>query len=201
MNALNIGLTGGIACGKSTVAAMLTELGAVLVDADRIAREVVEPGMPALGAIAERFGPSVLLENGALNRRRLGDLVFADPVERKALEAILHPPIRARMKELMQDAEMREPHRLVVVDVPLLYESNLAALFSAVMVVYIPAPLQIERLMARDKLSRDQAEARIRSQMPIEEKRRKADFVIDNSGSPEETKAQIDRFWRERGLQ
>lgn len=198
---MNIGLTGGIACGKSTVANMLAERGAVVIDADRIAREVVEPGMPALAEIADRFGSQVLSPDGSLNRKKLGEIVFANPEERKALEAILHPRIRRAMRQRMADAEREDPQRPVVADVPLLYESNLSSMYSEVMVVYVPEAIQRERLMARDKLTPEQADARIRAQMPIEEKRRRADIVIDNSGDREETLRQIERFWRERGLE
>jgi dephospho-CoA kinase len=193
---MNIGLTGGIATGKSTVARMLVERGAALVDADQIAREIVEPGQPALQAIAERFGPGVLREDGTLNRKKLGEIVFADPAERKALEAITHPIIRARMRERMAALEAERPDRLVVVDVPLLYESGLESYFERVVVVYVPRDVQKQRLMERDKLSETEAERRLEAQMPIEEKRRRADVVIDNSGTLEETRRQVDAFLR-----
>ncbi|RUS43837.1 dephospho-CoA kinase [Cohnella sp. AR92] len=196
---MNMGLTGGIATGKSTVSRLLTECGAALVDADRIAREVVEPGQASLRLIAERFGQAVLLENGALNRKKLGEIVFADPAEREALERITHPAIRAVMKERMARLEREDPSRLVVVDVPLLYESELSSLFQKVMVVYVPREVQLERLMERDGLSREAAERRLHAQMDIEEKRKRADFVIDNRGSLEETTRLVESFWRENG--
>lgn len=196
---MNMGLTGGIATGKSTVSRLLTECGAALVDADRIAREVVEPGQAPLRLIAERFGQAVLLENGALNRKKLGEIVFADPAEREALERITHPAIRAVMKERMARLEREDPSRLVVVDVPLLYESELSSLFQKVMVVYVPREVQLERLMERDGLSREAAERRLHAQMDIEEKRKRADFVIDNRGSLEETTRLVESFWRENG--
>jgi len=197
---MKIGLTGGIATGKSTVASMLQRKGAPLVDADVIAREVVEPGSPVLGRVAERFGSDILLADGSLNRKKLGAIVFADPTQRKALESLLHPPIRALMKERMALLERQYPDKPVIVDVPLLYESGLEAMFDAVMVVYVPAELQRERLKQRDGLTEEQAEQRLAAQLPIEEKRRRADFVIDNAGTLEETLRQIDLFWKESGL-
>jgi dephospho-CoA kinase len=195
-----IGLTGGIACGKSTVAAMLASRGAKIVDADKIAREVVEPGSPALEEIVARFGREMLLEDGSLNRKKLGERIFGDPGAKKALEAILHPRIRAIMRERMAEFERNDPNGLVVADIPLLYESGLETWFREVMVVYIPRELQIARLTARDGLTPEQAEARLKAQMPIEEKKRRADIVIDNSGTLEETEKQVEAFWREKGL-
>ncbi|MED4599169.1 dephospho-CoA kinase [Paenibacillus validus] len=197
---MNIGLTGGIACGKSTVAAMLVRRGALLVDADRIAREVVEPGTPVLAKVIERFGADLLQEDGSLNRKKLGERIFGDPEARRDLEGLLHPSIRATMRERMRAYENEFPDRLVVVDIPLLYESGLQSMVERVMVVYVPREVQLMRLMARDGLSPEQAEQRLQSQMPIEEKRRLADIVIDNTGSLEETEKQIEAFWKERGL-
>jgi dephospho-CoA kinase len=197
---MNIGLTGGIASGKSTVARMLVESGAALVDADRIAREIVEPGQPPLAQIVERFGQAVLHEDGTLNRKKLGEIVFADEAKRKALEAITHPAIRAVMRERMDKLQREAPNRLVVVDVPLLYESGLQSLFEEVMVVYVPRSVQLERLMKRDGLSKADAERRLNAQMDIEEKKRLADIVIDNSGSLEDTALQLERFRKAKGL-
>lgn len=197
---MNIGLTGGIAAGKSTVSRMLTDRGAALVDLDQIAREVVTPGQAALRLIAERFGPAVLNADGTLNRARLGEIVFSDEAERKALEAITHPAIRARMLERMEAFQSERPERLVVVDVPLLYESGLQSYFEQIMVVYVPRSVQLERLMKRNGLSEEEANRRIGAQMDIEEKKRMADIVIDNSGSLDETERQVDRFWRDQGL-
>lgn len=197
---MNIGLTGGIATGKSTVAKLLTERGANLIDLDKIAREVVEPGQPALHAIAERFGQAVLQPDGSLDRKKLGAVVFSDLEERKALEAITHPAIRAVMKERMARYEAEEPDRLVVVDVPLLFESRLESYFEQVMVVYVPRETQLRRLIERDVLTPEEAEKRLAAQMDIEEKKRRADILIHNTGTPEDTDRQIDRFWREKGL-
>jgi dephospho-CoA kinase len=197
---MNIGLTGGIACGKSTVAAMLVRRGAILIDADKIAREVVEPGSPVLDRVADRFGQAVLLSDGSLNRKKLGEIIFNDQKAREDLQNLLHPPIRTLMRERMRRFEQEEPKRLVVVDVPLLFESKLEWMFSEIMLVYVPRQMQLQRLMQRDGLTPEQAESRLRAQMPIDEKKSLADIVIDNSGSLEETERQIDLFWSERGL-
>jgi len=197
---MNIGLTGGIACGKSTVSAMLVRRGAALVDADRIAREVVEPGSPVLSRVALRFGQAVLLPDGALDRKALGRLVFGDEAARKDLEALLHPPIRALMRERMEAFEREQPRRLVVVDVPLLYESGLAAMFEEVLLVYAPREVQLARLIGRDGLDATEAAKRLEAQLPIEAKRALADCVIDNSGTLEETERQVALFWQRKGL-
>ncbi|MBB6691204.1 dephospho-CoA kinase [Cohnella xylanilytica] len=195
---MNIGLTGGIATGKSTVSQMLERRGAALVDADRIAREVVEPGQAPLRQIAERFGQAVLNEDGTLNRRKLGQIVFSDEAERKALEAITHPAIRALMRERMERLEAERPDRLVVVDVPLLFESKLQSLFEQVLVVYVPRSVQLTRLMERDGLAEEEARKRLDAQMDIEDKKRLADYVIDNSAGLAETEEQLERFWRDK---
>ncbi|RED56536.1 dephospho-CoA kinase [Cohnella lupini] len=197
---MNIGLTGGIATGKSTVAKLLTERGAILIDLDGIAREIVEPGQPSLVAVSERFGQAVIQEDGRLDRKKLGSLVFADPAERKALEAILHPAIRAVMKERMAYHEKNSPDRLVVVDVPLLFESGLESYFQRIMVVYVSREEQLNRLIERDKMTAPEALKRLEAQMDIEDKKRKADILIDNGGSLARTEEQIERFWREKGL-
>ncbi|MCT2194079.1 dephospho-CoA kinase [Paenibacillus sp. MB22_1] len=197
---MNIGLTGGIATGKSTVSRLLAERGAAIIDADVIAREIMEPGHPVLAAVSERFGPGVLHPDGTLNRKKLGEIVFSNPEERKALEALTHPAIRAEMKRRMEELEAADPHRLVVADIPLLYESGLDPLYDQIMVVYVPREVQLTRLMLRDGLSKEAAEQRISAQMDIEIKKERADILIDNSGGLEETKRQIDDFWRDQGL-
>lgn len=197
---MNIGLTGGIACGKSTVSAMLVSRGALLVDADIIARDVVEPGSPVLEQVAAHFGQAVLQADGSLHRKKLGEIIFGNTEARKQLESILHPPIRVQIREQMEAYERQFPEKLVVVDVPLLIESNLSFMFHEVMVVYVPRPIQLERLMQRDGLTESAANNRIEAQMSIEEKRKVADVVIDNSGTWEETNAEVERFWLEKGL-
>lgn len=196
---MNIGLTGGIATGKSTVSALLVSKGALLVDADVIAREVMLPGHPVLAAVADHFGQAVMLEDGNVDRKRLGEIVFRDPSQRQALNEITHPAIRREIRQQMESLQREHPDRLVVVDIPLLFESGLEGLFERVMVVYAPREIQIERLMIRNRLTEDEALARIGSQMDIEEKKQKADIVIDNSGDAEETKRQLDAFWLQSG--
>jgi len=195
---LIIGLTGGIACGKSTVAAMLAERGAFVVDADRIAREVVMPGEPALAEIAVVFGQAVIRDDGTLDRRKLGEIVFADPEKRKRLEAITHPAIRERMWSRIRRVKADEPGRIVVADVPLLYETGQQGLYDGVVVVYAPREVQIRRLMARNpELTEAQALERINAQMDIERKKELADWIIDNGGSLESTGRQVEALWRE----
>ncbi|KRF03751.1 dephospho-CoA kinase [Paenibacillus sp. Soil766] len=197
---MNIGLTGGIACGKSTVSRMLVSRGALLIDADQIARDVVEPGSPVLEQVAAQFGQAVIGSDGSLQRKKLGEIIFGSPEARKQLEGLLHPPIRTRMRELMTLYERDYPTKLVVVDVPLLIESNLVSMFEEIMVVYIPRHLQLERLMQRDGLSMETAQLRLDAQMSIEEKRKLADIVIDNSGTWEETNMRVELFWVGKGL-
>lgn len=198
---MNVGLTGGIACGKSTVSRMFAARGAHIVDADVIAREVVLPGQPALASIALRFGSQVLQEDGTLHRKRLGEIVFADARARSDLEAILHPVIRAEMRRQMDAWNDTDPGSLVVVDIPLLYESGLDKLFAFehIIVVYVPRHVQLERLMERDGLSQQEAEKRLASQMPIEDKKRLTDTVIDNSGTLADTERQVEHFLVRKG--
>ncbi len=197
-----IGLTGGIATGKSTVSSMLVRRGAHLVDADQIAREVVEPGSPVLSKVVERFGQAVLLGDGSLNRKQLGELIFNDSSARQDLEAILHPAIRQLIKDRMIAYDQQDPAGLTVVDIPLLYESKLDELlgFNEVLVVYIPRAVQLRRLMERDGLSENDAHRRLKAQMDIEEKKQRADVVIDNSGSLNQTEAQVSHYWIRKGL-
>ncbi|BFH69999.1 dephospho-CoA kinase [Paenibacillus dendritiformis] len=197
---MNIGLTGGIASGKSTVSRLLVERGALLVDADRIAREIVLPGSPALDRIAERFGADMLLPDGSLDRKRLGNVVFSNPAERKALEEITHPAIRQEMMTQMRRLEEEHPQSLVVVDVPLLYESGLTDRFEEIVVVYVPEEIQLERLIRRDEITEAEASERLRSQWDIEMKRERADYVIDNSKGMEETRKQVEQFLLQKGL-
>jgi dephospho-CoA kinase len=195
-----MGLTGGIASGKSTVGRLLTLRGAKLVDADAVAREVVMPGEPALEAIASEFGQAMLNPDGSLNRPALGRIVFQDDAALRKLESITHPAIRETMRERIRTYAEREPDALIVADVPLLYETKQEKLYEGIMVVYVPKETQLVRLMARNDLGREEAERRIALQMDIEEKRRRADWVIDNSGSLEETERQVEQFWKSQGL-
>nr|WP_208383877.1 dephospho-CoA kinase [Modestobacter marinus] len=186
-------MTGGIGSGKSTVAALLAERGAVVVDADRLAREAVAPGTTGLAAIAEEFGPGVLTGDGALDRAALAAVVFADPAARARLDAIVHPRVRARAAEL---AAAAPPGSVVVQDVPLLVETGQAASFDLVLVVQTDPETRVARLVDRG-LSAADARARIASQATDEQRRAVADVVLRNDGPPEELAAQVDRFWSE----
>lgn len=187
-----VGLTGGIASGKSLVAGLFADLGVPVIDTDQVAREVVEPGQPALAAIVERFGPDILQPDGRLDRRRLRELIFTDDVERAALEAILHPVIRARSLEQAQSAG--GSYQLLVV--PLLVETDFTALVDRVLVVDCPEPLQLERLLARDAENPRQAARMIAAQMPRSERLKVADDIIDNSGDIASTRHQVEKLHR-----
>jgi len=187
-----IGLTGGIASGKSAVAELLRAKGAVIVDADVLAREVVEPGTPGLAAIVDRFGRGVLLPDGRLDRARLGQLVFSDADARADLNAIVHPAVRRRAAELEADAPAGS---VVVHAIPLLVETGQAASFDMVVVVDVDPTIQVDRLRARNGLSRADAEARLAAQASREERLRAADVVIDNSGTRDALEAQVDELW------
>jgi dephospho-CoA kinase len=191
---LRIGLTGGIGSGKSTVAGLLAARGARIVDADRIAREVVEPGTPGLEAVVAAFGEQVLTPEGALDRPALAAVVFADPDARRRLDGIVHPLVRARAAELVAAAP---PDAVVVQDVPLLVETGQADSFDLVLVVQADLDTRLRRLVGRG-LSEDDARARIAAQATDEQRRAVADVVLDNSGTLAELEAQVDRFWAER---
>lgn len=188
------GLTGGIASGKSTVSRMLRELGAPVLDADVIAREVVEPGTPGLAAVAARF-PNVLTPDGRLDRARLGARVFADASERAALNAIIHPLVGQRFLEKLQALEAQGVERAVY-DVPLLIENGLQAGMDGVVLVWVPRSLQKARLMARDGLDEAAAEARLAAQLPLDEKRPHATWIVDNSGDLASTRTQVEQVWQ-----
>jgi dephospho-CoA kinase len=188
-----VGLTGGVASGKSTVAAMLAELGAVVVDADLGAREVVAPGQPALEEIVAAFGPGVLQPDGSLDRQRLADLVFDDAEARARLNDITHPRVRAWMAERMRAAAAAGAE-VVVLDIPLLYESGLTEGLDAVVVAYAPVEVQFRRAVDRGMEGAD-VRARIKAQLPIDQKRALATLVVDNSGSREQTRAAVEAAW------
>ncbi|MGZ4540727.1 MAG: dephospho-CoA kinase [Blastococcus sp.] len=191
---LRIGLTGGIGSGKSTVSGLLAACGAVIVDADRIAREVVEPGTPGLAAVVEAFGDAVLTPDGALDRPALAAVVFADPEARRRLDGIVHPLVRQRAAELAREA----PEDAVVVhDVPLLVETGQTGSYDVVLVVEADLGTRLARLVARGLPEAD-ARARIAAQATDEQRRAAADVVLDNSGTRDELAAQVDRFWAER---
>jgi dephospho-CoA kinase len=185
-----LGITGGIASGKTTVAQAFQALGAVVVSADVLAREIVRPGTKALQQIAEYFGCQVLREDGTLNRQLMADMVFDDDQARMALNGITHPAIAALARTRLREAEQGGA-ALVIYDAPLLFEVGADRQVDKVLVVKVDAEVQLARLMARDGINRQQALARIAAQMPQEEKVARADFVIDNSGTAKETQVQV----------
>lgn len=188
------GLTGGIATGKSTVSRLFAEKGVPIIDADLVAREVVEPGQPALAEIAARF-PGVVGADGRLDRAKLGERIFGDPAERAALNAITHPRIQAAvLGQTRQLAEAGAPR--VIYDAPLLIENGLHRGMHGVVLVVAPPGVQRARLMQRDGLSAEAAQARIASQMPLDEKRAHATWVVDNGGSLEDTRRQVEEIYR-----
>ncbi len=185
-----IGLTGGISCGKSNVSETLRELGAAVIDGDELSRRLTAPGGKALPAIRQAFGDEVFSQDGTLNRRALGRLVFSSDRDRETLDGIMQPLLRALIGDEIRSAEERGAD-LCVLDMPLLYEKGLDSLCERVWCVYIPHALQLQRLMARDSLTEQEAEARIASQLPADEKARRAQVVIDTSGSISYTKHMI----------
>ena len=198
-----VGLTGGIGSGKSTVAAMLGERGCDVIDADRVAREVVEPGEPALAEIAERYaheqGPGVLNDDGTLNRRALREIIFADPAQRRWLESVTHPRIRARLVEHLARLEASGAPYVLLVS-PLLFESGQSEMADRCLVIDVPEALQIERTAARDDVDEAQARAIVAAQMPRTERLARADDVLDNGGSEAAMRrrvAELDRHYRE----
>lgn len=193
---LKIGLTGGIGAGKSEVSRLLAAHGAVVVDSDVIAREVVAPGSEGLAAVVAEFGPQVLREDGSLDRPALGAVVFADPERLKALNAIVHPLVRARSAEL-EAAALADGVPVVVHDVPLLVENGLGALYDLVLVVDAADDVRIDRLTRLRGMTEDEARARMAAQARREDRLAAADVVIDNSGGLETLAARVDEVWRE----
>ncbi len=190
------GLTGGIASGKSTVARFLKNYGALIIDADQISREVVAPGRPAWHEIQDRFGDSVITDDGTIDRARLGDIVFNDARLRQDLEKIIHPRVGAEIDARMKRYEEQSPQAVVIMDIPLLFETGRTSELSEIIVVYTSKDNQQKRLMERDGYTIDEARARMASQMPMEEKVKRATIVIDNNGSLSETKRQTLTVYR-----
>ena len=188
-----IGLTGGAGSGKSTVAEMFRKLGAVIVDADEATHSVYEPGTPGFDAIVEAFGPEYV-RGGRIDRARLGDLVFRNADARRRLNAIVHPLVREWMAQRTAQAAKRGAE-VVIQDIPLLFENDLQKLFSATVLVYARPPVQLARLLEFRGVSLARANGMLRSQMPIDEKRALADFVIDNDGDLEDTRRQVEEVW------
>lgn len=189
-----IGLTGGIASGKSTVSRMLAELGAPVIDADQLARAVVEPGAEVYHEIIAAFGQQILLPDGRIDRKALGARVFADPAARKRLESIVHPAVQARRAARMRELAIAG-HPVAVLDVPLLFEVGMDRQVDEIWVVWVDPETQLRRLMERDSLDEPAARQRMAAQWPLSEKRSRAHVIIDNTGSLEATRAQVAAAW------
>jgi len=187
---LVVGLTGGIASGKSTVAQMFRDAGIPVICADELAHDAVKPGKPALEEIRRAFGPSVLDDAGQLDRAAMARQVFSDPEKRRLLESIIHPRVADEQRQRISELDS-QGHTVVIADVPLLYESGWQSAFDLVVVVYAPRSVQEERLVVRDGLSADDARARLDAQMSIEEKRRRAYRVVDNTAGLDHTREQV----------
>lgn len=194
-----IGLTGGIATGVSTVAQMFRELGAIVIEADKIARDVVEPGTQTYRKIVETFGREVLSADGTIDRKRLGQIVFADDAARRRLNRITHAAIRRRIEEEVERLRGSNPAAIVLIDVPLLLDTTGPDTFDmdGVIVVTAAKDAQIERLMRRDTLTEEDAQRRVAAQRPVEEKAMEADWIVRNTGSLEETRRQVVSLWRQ----
>jgi dephospho-CoA kinase len=191
---MRVGLTGGVASGKSTVSAILGELGAVVIDADLLAREVVAPGTEGLAVVVEEFGPDVLGPDGGLDRPRLGALVFADPERRQALEAVIHPRVRARAADIEAAATAGA---VVVHDIPLLTETGQATSFDAVVVVDVPVEVQVDRMVRIRGMSEEDARARIAAQADREERLAIATYVVENTGSLDDLRSRVEEIYDE----
>jgi dephospho-CoA kinase len=192
---LLVGLTGGIGSGKSTVARLLEKRGAVVFDADLLAREAVEPGTPGHAAVIERFGADVLAPGGELDREALASIVFADPAARRDLEQIVHPEVRRLFAEGSE--AYRDTNRVVVFSAPLLVETGMHTAFEVLVVVSATVATQIERLMRQRGMSEPSIRARIDAQAPLEDKAAAADFLVDNEGSLDELESQVERLWND----
>jgi len=193
----NFGLTGGIASGKSTVARILEELGADVIDADRVGHELLRRSHPVHQQVVARFGEGILRPDGEIDRARLGAIVFADQEKLRGLNAIVHPSLIARVNELAAELRAGRPGAVIIVDAAVIYEAGVVDRFAKILVAWCRPEQQIERLMAKTGLSREDALRRVASQIPAEEKRRRADYVIDCSGSLAETRTQAEALYPE----
>jgi dephospho-CoA kinase len=193
----SFGLTGGIASGKSTVARFLEALGAKIIDADRVGHELLQPSSPVHNKIVSHFGREILKPGGGIDRERLGAIVFADPQRLGELDSIIHPSLIARVEERAKELHARHPGAVILVDAALIYEAGVEDRFAKILVTWCRPEQQIERLMAKAGLSRLDALRRLACQIPAEEKRRRADYVIDCSGSLEETRGQAETLYPE----
>jgi dephospho-CoA kinase len=195
MPMLIVGLTGGIATGKSTVAAIFEELGAYRIDTDRLARVVVEPLQPAWEAIVHSFGRGVLAASGSIDRKKLADIIFAEPEKREVLNKLTHPAVRTLLREELAHAR-KQGVGIVLVEVPLLYEAGFDCEVDCVIVVKTTEKTQLSRLLNREGLSEEAARLRIEAQMPLQEKIARADYLIDNDGPPAQTIEQAEKIWQ-----
>jgi dephospho-CoA kinase len=191
-----IGLTGGYASGKSLVSGFFAELGALVIDSDILAREVVEPGTEGLRCVVERFGPGVVKDDGGLDREKLRQIVFNDPGKLGELEQIIHPLIRALLFRRAEEALARDPKMVVVADVALLFEKGLYKKMDKTVTVACGYKQEVERAVARDSISAEEAAKRIALQWPMDKKAAMSDYVVDNSGPAEETKARVAGIWK-----
>ena len=196
MAAKRIALTGGIATGKSTAARLFEELGAIVLDADRFAREAVQPSTRPWGELQDLLGPDYFQAGGELDRRKLRERIIADPECRRRVNAILHPHVVEAMRREWQKQMLSRPEAVVLFDIPLLFEAELDRSFDSILLVYAPREVQIRRLMARDAVSREEAEETLSMQLPIDSKKSLSDYVIDNSGDREDLARQVERVWR-----
>jgi len=194
---LKVGLTGGIASGKSTVAAMFSQLGCRVLDSDLITRDLFLPGEPVNAAVIAAFGPGVAAPDGGIDRRVLGELVFKDGALRQKLNSIVHPAIRERQESFLAEVGAADPHAIGIIEAALMVEAGTYKHYDKLIVVACPIEQQRRRLRERSGLTEEQIEARIASQMPMEEKVRVADFVVDNSGSTETTRRQVESIYKE----
>ena len=188
---LRVGLTGGIATGKSTVGMMFIELGCHLIDADRITHGLLQPGQAVHAAVVQAFGQRILTQDGTINRKILGEIVFQDPQARSTLNGLVHPAVIQRQREWLNEMEASDPRGISIADAALMIEVGTYKNYDKVIVVTCRPEVQKQRLRARSGLSEEEAEARIRSQMPLEEKARHADYVVDNSGDLAATRRQV----------
>jgi len=196
-NCLVVGLTGGIASGKSMVSDMLEELGAPLIDFDLIARQVVEPGTHGFEAIVNYFGKQILTENGSLDRKKLSKIVFQDFEKRKKLESFTHPLIYEEFFKQINAIAKKDPDAVIQVSIPLLIELNMQYDFDNLIIVYVSQKMQVERLAQRDGISINEAANILKSQLPIDEKVGFANFIINNENTVEETRKQVNKVWRD----
>jgi dephospho-CoA kinase len=194
---LNVGLTGGIACGKSTVAQQFVLLGAHLIDFDKLAHEVLDLGQPAWQDVVKCFGSDILQPDKKIDRNKLGNIVFNDQEKLQALNSIVHPRVYEEWHKRLEKIKAKSPHAIVLSDIPLLFEGSMQYLFDLTILVLISPEEQICRLMARNNLSRDEAQIRLKSQMPIADKIGLADIVIDNQGNVSQTKEKVAKIWRQ----